>query len=195
MKELIENFPENLREALLIAEQNPLQKSYPKFANIVICGMGGSGIGGRLVAGWFIDELDIPVNFCQDYTLPKYVNNKSLVIACSYSGNTEETLSAVQQAHEKGACIIGLTSGGKLAEFCSKFHYECFFVPGGKPPRTQLAFSLVLLTHVLAQTGLIKNESLASFAEAAFLLINEEDAIRSEAKELASFSLGKDLII
>jgi len=195
MKELIENFPENLREALLIAEQNPLQKGYPKFANIVICGMGGSGIGGRLVAGWFIDELDIPVNFCQDYNLPKYVNNRTLVIACSYSGNTEETLSAVQQAHEKGAYIIGLTSGGNLAEFCSRFHYECFFVPGGNPPRTQLAFSLVLLTHVLEQIGMIRKESLDPFSEAASVLENEAETIHAEAKELASFIHGKDLII
>jgi glucose/mannose-6-phosphate isomerase len=68
MKTLIDNFPSNLKEALEIAAKNSLTKSYPAFTNIMICGLGGSGIGGKLVAGWLANELDIPVNFCQDYT-------------------------------------------------------------------------------------------------------------------------------
>ena len=116
MKTLIDNFPSNLKDALEIASRNPLEKTYPEFNNILVCGLGGSGIGGKLVAGWLTNELDIPINFCQDYTLPKYVNTKTLVIASSYSGDTEETLSAVEQAHEKGAYIIAVTSGGQLAE-------------------------------------------------------------------------------
>lgn len=195
MKTLIQNFPNNLLQALEIANENPLRKSYSQFNNILICGLGGSGIGGKLVAGWLANELDIPVNFCQDYTLPKYVNNKTLVIASSYSGDTEETLSAVEQANAKGAAIIAITSGGKLAEFCKKHNYEFILVPGGNPPRTQLAFSIVQLTHIFSQLGMIKKDTINQFEVAAALLKTEEVAIHAEAKRLAEFIQGKELII
>lgn len=195
MKTLIENFPGNLREALDIAAKNPLTKSYPEFLNVVICGLGGSGIGGKLVAGWLANELEIPVNFCQDYTLPKYVNTKTLVIASSYSGDTEETLASVELAHDQGAYLIAVTSGGKLAEFCKKHQYECILVPGGNPPRTQLAFSIVQLTHIFSQLGMVKKERLEEFNKAADLLISKREAIHTEAKALAAFIHGKELII
>lgn len=195
MKTLIQNFPINLLQALEIANENPLRKSYSQFNNILICGLGGSGIGGRLVANWLYNDLDIPVALCQDYTLPKYVNQKTLVIASSYSGDTEETLSAVELAHAQGAEIIAITSGGKLAEFCKKHNYEYILVPGGNPPRTQLAFSIVQLTHIFGELGLIKKEILNQFELAAENLKSEEEAIRLEAKRLADFIQGKELII
>jgi glucose/mannose-6-phosphate isomerase len=211
MKTLIQNFPNNLLQALEIAQENPLKKSYPPirhtstssaesaqgsaFNNILICGLGGSGIGGRLVANWLYNDLDLPVALCQDYTLPKYVNQKTLVIASSYSGDTEETMSAVEQAHAKGAAIIAITSGGKLAEFCKKHNYEFILVPGGNPPRTQLAFSIVQLTHIFGELGMIKKETLNQFEQAAALLKKEEAAIHEEAKSLANFIHGKELII
>lgn len=195
MYNLIQNFPNNLLQALEIANENPLRKSYPLFNNIVICGLGGSGIGGRLVANWLYNDLDLPVAICQDYTLPKYVNQKTLVIASSYSGDTEETLSAVEQANAKGAAIIAITSGGKLAEFCKKHNYEFILVPGGNPPRTQLAFSIVQLTHIFGELGMIKKDTLNQFEVAAALLKTEEVVIHAEAKRLAEFIHGKELII
>jgi glucose/mannose-6-phosphate isomerase len=203
MKTLIENFPNNLIQALEIAEKNPLSKSYPPirqaqgsaFSNILICGLGGSGIGGKLVANWLYNDLDLPVALCQDYDLPKYVNNKTLVIASSYSGDTEETLSAVEQAHNKGAYIVAVTSGGKLAEFCKKHNYEYILVPGGNPPRTQLAFSIVQLTHIFAQLGMIKAEVMQEFSLAAGLLVSNADNIHEAARNLAAFIQGKELII
>lgn len=195
MFDLIERFPSNLKEALDIAAKNPLTKSYPAFSNILICGLGGSGIGGKLVAGWLTNELDIPVNFCQDYAIPKYVNNKTLVIASSYSGHTEETLSAVEHAHQKGAYIIAVTSGGKLAENCNKHQYEYILVPSGYPPRTQLAFSIVQLMHILSQLGMVEKDRLEEFSKAADLLIAKKEVIKKEAKALATFIYGKELII
>jgi glucose/mannose-6-phosphate isomerase len=97
------------------------------------------------------------------------------VIASSYSGDTEETLSAVEQAHTKGAYIIAVTSGGKLAEYCNKHHYEYILVPGGNPPRTQLAFSIVQLTHIFSQLGMVKKERLEEFSKAADLLIAKKE--------------------
>ena len=195
MRNLIAAFPENLTQALEIATNSPLTKSCPTFNNVVICGMGGSGIGGKLVASWIADEMTIPINFCQDYTLPNYVNNKTLIIASSNSGNTEETISAVEEAHKKGASIVGICSGGKLEAFCKQWNYDCILVPGGNPPRTQLAFSIVQLVHIFAEINLINKEKLNEFVSAGELLNSNNDEIHADAKEMANFIDKKELII
>lgn len=195
MHNLISAFPSNLKEAVEIAKKNSLKKTYPDFNNILICGLGGSGIGGKLVANWFANELEIPVNICQDYTIPNYVNAKTLVIACSYSGNTEETLSTVNESKSKGASIIAITSGGILAELCAENKYEVILIPGGNPPRTQLGFSIVQLTHILSELNLIKKNTIDLFNVASEFLAEEELLIHEEAKKLAEFINGKELII
>jgi len=195
MKGLIEVFPENLKAALEIAKQSPLKRRYPEFNNVVICGMGGSGIGGKLVGSWIIDDITIPVNFCQDYILPHYVNENTLIIASSYSGNTEEVISIVKLGHEKGASIIGVCSGGQLEAFCAQWDYDCIIVPGGNPPRTALGFSVVQLTHIFDQLHLIDQTKLKEFATAKDLIVTHIDEIHTLAKQLANFINGKELII
>jgi glucose/mannose-6-phosphate isomerase len=195
MRDLIKAFPQNLLDALEIAKNNPLKKSYPKFDNILICGMGGSGIGGKLVASWVESELNCPINFCQDYSIPNYVNKNTLVIGSSNSGNTEETLSAVAQAHDKGAAIIGICTGGELKAFCNKWNYECIITPGGNPPRTALAYSIVQLIHVFGELGLTNTELITEYATTNNLLVKNSDAIKSEAKKLAEFVNGNRLMI
>jgi len=195
MKGLIEAFPENFTDALAIASQNQLKKKYPKFNNVLICGMGGSGIGGKLVASWIVDEINIPINFCQDYSLPKYVDSTTLVIASSNSGNTEEILFSTEEARLKGASIVGICSGGKLESFCNQFAYECLIVPGGAPPRTGLAFSLVQLVHVFCDLKLIDKTKLKEFSSAKDILVSNTEKIHTEAKKLANFVNGKELII
>lgn len=195
MRELINAFPENLTEAITIVKKSSLKNSYPLFSNVVICGMGGSGIGGKLVASWIANEINIPINFCQDYTLPSYVNDKTLIIASSNSGNTEETLSAALEAHKRNAVIVAVCSGGKLHSFCKQWGYDCIVVPGGSPPRTTLAFSIVQLTHIFAELNLIKKEKLTEFSLAKEMIICNKNEIHAEAKQLADFINGKELII
>jgi len=195
MKELISSFPDNISDALNIASKNKLKKTYPVFSNVVICGMGGSGIGGKLVASWIASEINIPITFCQDYTLPNFVNSKTLIISSSNSGNTEETISSTDEAHNKGASIIAVCSGGKLEAFCKQRNYEYIIVPGGKPPRTQLAYSIVQLTHIFAELNIINKKKLTEFGLAAELLIHNSEEIHIQAKEVASFVDKKELII
>lgn len=195
MKTLIEEFPENLSEGLEIASQNILIKDYSKFNNVLICGMGGSGIGGKLVESWIKDEINIPINFCQDYSVPNYVNSKTLVIVSSNSGNTEETLSAAWEAYERDAVIIGVCAGGKLQSLCEEWGAECIIVPGGRPPRTTLAFSIIQLTHIFVELELIDASKLLEFSSAKDLLLSNISVIHSEAKELAAFINGKELIV
>ena len=190
MDKLILAFPENIGEALEIASKSEFRIPKNEIRNILICGMGGSGIGGRMVAMWFADQLKVPVQIVHDYTLPEYVNENTLVIGSSYSGNTEETLVAINQAHIKKAHIIGVCSGGELKDFCSNNDYDYVVVPGGNPPRTALAYSIIQLTNILVRLGMISKVNLDHFSSAKELIENKLDVIQFEAKKLANFIKG-----
>ena len=96
---------------------------------MVISGLGGSAIGGDIVRTLAASRADLPIVVNRDYNLPAFVNQNTLFAAVSYSGNTEETLSAYQQAREKGASIICLTSGGKLAQWAANDGFSVIKVP------------------------------------------------------------------
>lgn len=185
MEQLIAKFPDNISEALAIAaEFNPVM-DVSSIQQIVICGMGGSGIGGRIVAQWVEDHCSVPVLSVQDYTLPAYVGKSTLVIGSSYSGNTEETLFSIEEAIKRGAQIIGICSGGKLAEICEANNFPWVKVPGGNPPRTALAFSLVQLCKIF-QVGGFASDSLLDELEAGRMIITaKSEAIKREAMEVA----------
>jgi glucose/mannose-6-phosphate isomerase len=155
MKDLIQDFPLHL--AISLSECEPIPLEIPKlpFKNVLFCGMGGSGIGSKIVSEWVVDEIAIPMVICQNYSIPNFVNSETLVIGSSYSGDTEETLIALEACKERGAYIVGITSGGKLMDFCLNNDYPCLSVPGGFPPRAALAFSLVKQIFILESAGLI----------------------------------------
>ena len=106
--------PDYCREAIKRTEQTSVPPNV-KPKNIVIVGMGGSAIGGEILKDWLRDELPIPIEVCRDYTLPAYANEDTLVLANSYSGNTEETLSAFLAAIRKKCTTIAITSGDARA--------------------------------------------------------------------------------
>lgn len=191
MKDLIASFPENIEESLRIAATYTLKKSTNKIQNVVICGMGGSGIGGKLVAQWFENSLQLPLVFCQDYTLPKFVNSSTLVICSSYSGETEETLSCLYQAKEFNAFVIGITSGGTLLAFCEKNNYDCMQIPSGNPPRTALAFSVGQLLSIFFQLGLTSDTFIKDYQLSKKILEDFNEQIHASAKELAAFLQDK----
>ncbi len=121
------------------------------FSSVLIGGLGGSGIGGRIVKTIFMDEFPIPVEVVADYTLPAYVNEKTLVILGSYSGNTEETLTMFEEVQKRGSTIIILTSGGKLAELAKEHQLKTYQLEPGFQPRMALGFSLTYLVQVFAE--------------------------------------------
>ncbi|GAB5416713.1 MAG: bifunctional phosphoglucose/phosphomannose isomerase [Crocinitomicaceae bacterium] len=185
MKQLIEAFPSNITEALEIANNANINQDYSEIQNVLICGMGGSGIGGSMVQTWLADELKVPVTVVKDYTIPGFVNANTLVIGSSYSGNTEETLAAVETARTKGARIIGITSGGKMEELCQSNGYDFIKVPGGNPPRTALAFSLVQLLHIFSAIGMASANRLKEMAAGRDLIVANAETIHLKAKGLA----------
>ena len=109
--------------------------------------MGGSGIGAKIVQGLLLDESRVPVYVCNDYGIPAAVSAKTLFVAVSYSGNTEETLSAYAQARKRCCRIITITSGGELGRSAARGGYPVVAVPAGMPPRAALGhlFSTLLV--------------------------------------------------
>lgn len=187
MDKLIAAFPKNIEDALFIANNTQLKTPNNKILNIVICGMGGSGIGGKLVSLWVAKDLKVPIQIYHDYEVPAYIDENTLVIASSYSGNTEETLFFVEEARLRGSHIIGVCSGGKLQEFCNTHNFEAIIVPGGNPPRTALAFSVTQVSNILVKLGLISDSILTDLASSKVLIESCEATIKQKAKQLAAF--------
>jgi len=117
--------------------------------NILVVGMGGSAIGGELLQGWLRDELSIPIKVCRDYTLPAYINKDTLVFVNSYSGNTEETLTAFLTAIKRKCTVLAITSGGQLEAFCKKLQVPHVVVPSGLQPRVAIPYMFFPLPSLI----------------------------------------------
>ena len=147
MLQVIKDFPKQCREALDLPRGISVSG---EVTSIVVCGMGGSGVGGDLLKT-YLHETKIPVFVVKDYKVPEFVDKYTLVFAVSYSGNTEETLSAFHDARAKGAKIIGITSGGRLAEECAK----AIKIPSGLQPRAALGYLFFPMLGVLHNSDIV----------------------------------------
>lgn len=185
MKDLVAAFPKHLEEALQIAKSTTFSADTQRVANILICGMGGSGIGGKIVSQWLSADLPVPVNFCQDYTAPAYAGKNTLVIASSYSGNTEETLMCVDECVAKGAQVIAITSGGELESLSKQNSWSHVIVPGGNPPRAAIAYSLVQLVKIFTDLGYAPKSRVQEVEDSIQLIQSNIDEIKSLGKQMA----------
>jgi glucose/mannose-6-phosphate isomerase len=128
---------------------------YSKIEKIIITGLGGSAISGDVVFTLFQDQLSIPFIVNRNYNLPKFADEKTLVIACSYSGNTEETLSSFDEALSKKCEIVVISSGGKLKEKALANNLPYLEVEGGYQPRCAIGLMLTTLIKFLETSGFI----------------------------------------
>lgn len=195
MKQLVQAFPTQLKEALIIGQSYRFQSAKKEFKNVVLSGLGGSGIGGSIVQNFVADKMSIPFIVNKDYFLPSFINKDSLVIISSYSGNTEETLSAMKQAIKAKATIVCITSGGKVSELAKKKKMDCILLPAGMPPRSCLGYSMIQVLYTLLYFGYIKNDFEKSITAAIKLLKNEEKDIQKQSKALAKKIIGKTFIL
>ncbi len=154
MLETLAGLPEQCKAALRLGHEAPLP-DLKKPRQVVMGGLGGSAIGGDLVRVLVARETRVPVAVVRDYLLPAYVNEETLVFLTSYSGNTEETLSAYEDAGRKGAGRIVLTTGGKLAELARRDGVPLIRVPAGLPPRSSVGYLSLPVLLVLARLGII----------------------------------------
>lgn len=187
MRQLIEDFPAQLDHAFSNADNTSLVYPGETFSNLVICGLGGSGIGGKIAAQLVQDEAHIPIFICNDYSLPGFVGKSTLVIVSSYSGNTEETVSAMEQALKAGATVATITSGGAVLRLSEQNGLNCIEIPGGHPPRSQFGYSIVSLFRLLIHYKVISPNwwdqlrGLGTFLQSVqSTLINRATSITSE---------------
>lgn len=151
------DLPDQMVEALKISSVWKFDPQlFTDVKNVVIVGMGGSAIGGDLARSYLADKLLVPFHICRHYQLPEYVDDETLVIASSYSGNTEETLAAVDDAIARKSMIAGISTGGMLKEVATLNEIPIVKMPAGLPPRAALGFSFVPLMVFLEKIGLIK---------------------------------------
>ncbi|TMF79452.1 MAG: bifunctional phosphoglucose/phosphomannose isomerase [Chloroflexi bacterium] len=155
----IKDLPKQVRDAWAIASKASIAPAYSDVRNITVAGMGGSAIGGDLAAALLADELKVPMTVHRDYGLPAYVGRDSLVIASSYSGNTEETLSSFEEARKRGAKVLVLTTGGKIAELGRASNYPVVTFSYKAQPRAALGYSLGLVLGVLNKLGFVRDLS------------------------------------
>jgi glucose/mannose-6-phosphate isomerase len=194
MKNLVEGFTKQLQEALDIAHKAILTKKN-NIQNIVVTGLGGSGIGGTLLSELVQSECPIPIIVNKDYFLPEFVNSNSLVIISSYSGNTEETLSAMKQAIDKNAQIVCVTSGGEVQAIAQQYKFDTIIIPGGHPPRSCIGYSLIQLFKIVQFNGFVKTDLLNQVKATITLLDNEKEAIKVESTIIAKKLLNKIPVI
>ena len=155
----IKDLPKQVRDAWTIASKATIAPAYSDVRNVVVAGMGGSAIGGDLAAALLADELKVPMTVHRDYGLPAYVGRDSLVIVSSYSGNTEETLSSFEEARKRGAKVLVLTTGGKIAELARASNYPVVTFSYKAQPRAALGYSLGLVLGVLTKLGFARDLS------------------------------------
>ncbi len=162
--------------------------------NIVYLGMGGSAIAGDLLKDTLFKQLHVPMTVHRTYHAPAFANGNSLVVACSYSGNTEEVLSAVDDVTGNGAQVLVISSGGTLSKRAAENGWPLITLPAGYPPRMALGFMFFSLYHTLGRNNLIDDyqEDLSSLGTFVKDETGKHDATRHDGHILA-LELAKTL--
>jgi len=190
IEKALELFPDQVRECFKQAYSANIPVLSPK--SVVVSGMGGSSNAGKILQGLYESELKIPFEVFNDYGLPAWVNSDTLVVANSYSGNTEETLSAIEAANKVGAKILGVATGGKVGEMIKSGTISGAVITPGQTnpsgfPKSGLGVSLGALAGTLSKAGIL------NIAEAELnTALNELIEIRKtwNAKEIAKWLIG-----
>ncbi|MDD4051965.1 MAG: bifunctional phosphoglucose/phosphomannose isomerase [candidate division Zixibacteria bacterium] len=174
------SLPDQIRTAVTLAGAVAIDpNTFGGFHNIILCGMGGSAIGGDLARSLLADILPIPMAVCRDYRLPSYAGPDTLVIVSSYSGNTEETLTTFDQARAKGCRLYAMTTGGALREIVEREHIPWTLLPGGLQPRAALGYSFVPLMLFLNRIGL------STFGPSSFTALADFLEVRAKGYALS----------
>jgi len=183
MHAAIAGFPDQIRLILNQVDTWKIEIAPRQYSTILILGMGGSAIGGDLLRTLVGSQCRLPILVNRSYVIPAWVDASTFVIASSYSGNTEETLSAFSAAEKSGAHITVLSTGGKISDLAEKKGYDLIKVPAGLQPRAALGYSLAALTGILIRSGFIAGKI-------RYELDNAAEKVKQNAAELQIESEG-----
>jgi glucose/mannose-6-phosphate isomerase len=188
------------RQATYEAEVQSPDHDGRQLTNIIVTGMGGSALAALLAKVWLREDILVPIEIVRGYNLPASVTKNTLVIASSYSGNTEETLTALHQAREAGAQIGIIASGGALLDQATAASIAHVALPTGLQPRMAVIYNLRALTALLENFGVVQNKS-GEIAATANWLGRETAAWNAAvpyeenyAKQLAEEAVGKTAV-
>jgi len=190
MRDLVRDFYRQVNIAENTPFYFPSNFDVSHINKVLACGLGGSGIGAKLLASMVSADLKMPFEVCHDYDIPSYTDARTLVIISSYSGNTEETLEAMHKAHQSGASLVCITSGGAVADYARTHDLALALMPAGFPPRSQMGISVSLQVIMLSQLGLIGAGHLAGLRAGADFIRDHAGAIQEQAARLAAFFHG-----
>ncbi len=180
------------KEAHELAEK--IQINFAKPNNVIIAGMGGSGIGGELLKDWARTKTRVPIEVNREYNLPNYAGEKTFVFLTSYSGETEESLSAFLDALRRKCMIFCLSSGGALLENAERLRIPYLRVPSGLPPRVALPYMFVPLLIVMERIGLVPELSAELFETIKLLeKVSAGNSIETPAEKNPSKTLAMNI--
>lgn len=191
VREHIRGMPYQCLKAWERALDFKVPPDYAHIDNVCILGMGGSAIGGSLLSDIGKSIYKIPVIVNREYDLPAFVNSKTLVIASSYSGNTEETLSAFNQAMRTPAKKLVITTGGRLKSIAEQHNIPVFIIDYASPPRFALTHSLFPLLAISQNIGLIHDishdveEAIQVMQDMQIMSMESSPTVQNRAKQLA----------
>ncbi len=196
------DFPEQVAEAIKIGKLWRFDvNEFQGIKNIVITGMGGSAIGGDLLRSYLRSTLLVPVEICRHYVLPEYVDDESLVIVSSYSGNTEETVAAANDALDRKSMMAVVTTGGIIADLAKLNELPVAKLPTGLQPRAALGYSLIPMIFFFEKIGLIKKMTkqldsvVSSLQKFRDKYIEDNPVVSNPAKHLAEAIQNKIVLI
>lgn len=172
---------------------------FGEVTNVIVGGMGGSALAATLFTSW--PRLTVPYEVVRSYSIPAHVNEHTLFIASSYSGNTEETLEALAAAEARGAQIVVIAAGGKLAEIATEKNYPFYQIPTGYQPRMAVYYNFAALVELFDGSGLTKGTVQELHETADWLSHHIQQwlptvpASQNKAKQFAQEMLGRSVVV
>lgn len=202
LRDRIRTLPEQMRQAWDAAASLPLPPPYSESQRLVVLGMGGSGIGGALLRGLAaVAGARVPVELVRGYAVPAYVDERSLVVASSNSGNTEETVAALGTALAAGARCVVVATGGRLLELARARELPALTYAWSHEPRSALGWSFAPLLNIASRMGMLPDQSgafgaaLDAMRAAAASLTPDRPVAANPAKRIALRVAGRVPVI
>lgn len=195
MRELIESFPAQVEHAWQNAAATVFKGDTSNIQNVIVTGLGGSGIGGKIIAQIIEGEARVPIVVNNDYLLPAFAGSNTLVVVSSYSGNTEETLSAMKDALTRGCRVVCISSGGQITALALSEQLDLVVIPGGEPPRSQFGYSAISLMRVFAAYGIASDERFEAMKSLGTFLKKHASASAERAARMAKVIGDKSCVI
>ena len=189
------------KQASFNVELQNVENDNRSINNVIVAGMGGSALAALLVKSWLKSEMTLPFEVVRSYDLPMYVDSNTLVIVSSYSGNTEESISCLEQAESKGAQVAIIASGGRLIGHADQNQTTFALLPADMQPRMAVIYNLCALVVLLANFKVISNDKINEIASLTEWLRSQSskwasdvDTNNNYAKQLALQAVGKTAV-